>query len=300
VPSLIEQLQRDALNPNVRVSDLLRRMKLAAMKLGLGAVEDWVEQELTGYENLEQIPEYRVIYGRPMARHPFRGWEEIGGDLETLSRRPVGQSVASLEELAKAPDGTLISFPYPDALVKKLNKLNGTHGWPARLDADRSHIVAILDHVRNQILDWALAMEKAGVLGSEINFDKTEKEKAHGATTTINIGTIGAFAGNLGSANVSGNVSLSDVDTKLVHGLTTQLRAHIAELTEAGADGPTLKARLDEIDSEIRKPSPVASVLRGLLVDVRNAISGAAGNLMAAGAVALINQVLGTGVPTPH
>jgi hypothetical protein len=61
-----------------------------------------------------------------------------------------------------------------------------------------------------------------------------------------------------------------------------------------------LKARLDEIDAELKKPTPVVSVLRGLLVDVRNTISGAAGSLIATGAVALINQVLGTGVPTPR
>ena len=38
--SLIEQIQRDALDRTVPVSTLLRRVKLAAAKLGLGAVED--------------------------------------------------------------------------------------------------------------------------------------------------------------------------------------------------------------------------------------------------------------------
>jgi AbiTii len=52
------QIQRDALDRNVRVSDLLRRVKLAATKLGLGAVEDWVEQES----------------GKPSV-HPLRGDE---------------------------------------------------------------------------------------------------------------------------------------------------------------------------------------------------------------------------------
>jgi hypothetical protein len=53
------------------------------------------------------------------------------------------------------------------------------------------------------------------------------------------------------------------------------------------------------LEEEMRKPAPAASVLRGLLVDVRNAVAGATGNLMATGAMALINQMLATGVPIP-
>jgi hypothetical protein len=88
-------------------------------------------------------------------------------------------------------------------------------------------------------------------------------------------------------------------DTTLVHELANQLRVHASELSEAGADVETLKARLDALDAELGKPTPATSVLRGLLVDTRNAIAGAAGNLIATGATALINQILGTGVPTP-
>jgi hypothetical protein len=46
MPTLVEKLQFDAMDPNVRVSDLLRRVKFTAVQLGLGNVEDWVEREL--------------------------------------------------------------------------------------------------------------------------------------------------------------------------------------------------------------------------------------------------------------
>lgn len=55
----------------------------------------------------------------------------------------------------------------------------------------------------------------------------------------------------------------------------------------------------DLIEAEMRKPAPAPSILRGLLVDVRNAVAGATGNLMATGAIALINEILATGVPIP-
>lgn len=42
---IIEQIQRDALDPNFPVSALLRKVKLAAAKLKLPKVEDWVDSE---------------------------------------------------------------------------------------------------------------------------------------------------------------------------------------------------------------------------------------------------------------
>jgi hypothetical protein len=128
MPTIIEQIQQDALSKSISVSDLLRRVKFAAVKLGLGQLEDWVEQELNGYK--ATVPDYRVVHGLPMARNPFRGWEQIGGHVESISARPVGQSIASLEALIAGAEGkaTRLSFPYPDELVAKLNESNGAHG----------------------------------------------------------------------------------------------------------------------------------------------------------------------------
>jgi len=49
MPSLVEELQRDALNANAKVSDLLRKAKAIAVKLELPELEEWVEHELNGY-----------------------------------------------------------------------------------------------------------------------------------------------------------------------------------------------------------------------------------------------------------
>jgi hypothetical protein len=300
MPSIIEQIQRDSLDRTVPVSDLLRRMKLAVTKLGLGAVEDWVEQELNGYKE-SPVPDYRITHGRPMFQRPLMGagWEIMGGAVEEISVRHIAQPIASLEELAKAPDNATIQFPFPDWLVRKINEQNGTVGWSMTLEVDRSAIASILDRVRTSVLDWALKMEQAGVLGTEFSFDAADRAKAQGATTTINIGSIGSFAGNLGAGNVAGNVTVQGSDLKLIRDLADQLGAHVDELIAAGADASTLGQRLDQLETELKKATPLTSVLRGLLVDVRNAVAGAAGNLMATGATALIYQILGTGVPAP-
>jgi hypothetical protein len=97
VAAIIEQIQRDPVDDQVRVSTLLRKVKLAAAKLGLGTIEDWVESELNGYTG--RVPDYRIIHGRPMSQNPVRGWEPIGGYIDQLSRSAVGDSIAALEQM---------------------------------------------------------------------------------------------------------------------------------------------------------------------------------------------------------
>jgi hypothetical protein len=44
--SSVLELQHDALQPDVRVIDLLRKSLVVAKKLGLGEFEEWVNAEL--------------------------------------------------------------------------------------------------------------------------------------------------------------------------------------------------------------------------------------------------------------
>ena len=65
---LIAEIQHDASTDTTSVRQLLRRMKIAASKLKLGELEEWVEHELGGYPDDAQLPSYRVIGGVPMTR----------------------------------------------------------------------------------------------------------------------------------------------------------------------------------------------------------------------------------------
>jgi hypothetical protein len=294
--SIIEQIQRDALDRTVPVSTLLRRVKLAASKLDLGAVEDWVDQELNGYSG--EVPDYRVLHGQPMARNPFRGWQPVGGSVEALSKRANGQSVAVIEDaLADAQNDTSFQVRYSDAICRRLDEQNGVAGWTWALQVPRNQFAGILDRVRNLVLEWAINLERLGVLGSDFSFDATEKQKAQASSMTFNIGSIHSFTGNLGQGNVTGDVSVDNSSMIQVRGLVSQLKQHIEELIAAGADRGRLEDRIALLEAELRKTSPDRSLVRGLLTDLRNALVAATSSLVASGAVHLLNQILGT--PTP-
>lgn len=94
---LVEEIQRAALDPNVRVSTLLRQVKLAAVKLNLDSVERWVESELGGYQDSSELPEYRKLSGVAVALAPSvdlnqlssaKGWNGCALHMSAMQSRP--------------------------------------------------------------------------------------------------------------------------------------------------------------------------------------------------------------------
>jgi hypothetical protein len=87
-------------------------------------------------------------------------------------------------------------------------------------------------------------------------------------------------------------VVVQSFDISLLKDFVTKLSGHLEQLDDAGIDTATISKRLDELSSQMKGTQPKASVIRGLLVDIRNAMAGAAGNLIAMGAIAQINNFL--------
>ena len=53
------------------------------------------------------------------------------------------------------------------------------------LEIGTNQIYNIIERVRNIILDWSITLEENGILGDELQFNETEKDKAT-TTPTIN------------------------------------------------------------------------------------------------------------------
>lgn len=125
--SVVLELQQDALDRRVPVTDLLRKALVVAHKLSMREFEQWVTQEINGYGKDDQVPEYRQIHGQVKAWNPYRGWQpvtfkdpEIG---ERLSVRPCGQSIAELESLfegEKRP--STLHMPFSIAMERHMSK----------------------------------------------------------------------------------------------------------------------------------------------------------------------------------
>lgn len=235
---LVEQLQSDALDPQVPVDTLLRKVKVSAVKLGLDDALNWVEAELTGYRNVEteDIPEYRKGHGQTVAFNPYHGWQAIEfGHAELadiVSSVLLLEPIGNYEKLVSTGEQSLY-LPLPNHLVVKLNEMLNVSTPRISNSISPGVIVQILQRVRDMVLDWALELSRAGITGEGMSFTQNEREKA--AASSISIGTFnGSFSnGDASGENSTINISSSlDIASDLFEKLETTLKLEIADELE--------------------------------------------------------------------
>lgn len=199
--TLVEQLQQEALDPKVAVPHLLRRVKLIAAKLNLAAPAEWVDHELNGYPG--EVPAYRRVSGAPKAHNPYNGWIPIDGSvemMEAIRSRAVNQSISSLQALVDdTKSGGTLFFQFSPQQVEILSRGMPVSFPQMGLHVDRSTLVSILDSVRSKVLDWAIDLEREGILGTDVGFSPDEAKRARAVTIQI-----GSFNGNLSTGDASG------------------------------------------------------------------------------------------------
>lgn len=290
--SLVLELQQDALNPKVSVSDLLRKALVVAKKLGVQDLEIWVQNELKGYAKVEDIPGYRKIRGEPQAFNPYYGWRPISfpdsKTLELVATKPCDQSIAEIETIAKsgAGDGTLgMNFaPEQEAMLRKAIGMN----LQICLIVQLSSITKILDAVRNAVLEWSLKLEQDGIHGEGMTFTPEEKKAAGRAAYNIT-----NFFGPVHSSQIqhgtqhSVQIQASGLNLGEVAKFIDVLKGQ-AEALPLSSDGKAeLAAEIKTIETQLSSPKPKAAVLRESLHSVRNILEG-----MGAGiAVELLKQL---------
>lgn len=290
--SLIVEIQQAALDAKLPMESLLRRVKLAAAKLNLSALEEWVDSELNGYS--ETLPEYRILRGQPAAWNPYNGWIPISGGspkvMEMISQARVGQAVAGLSDLVRSETSNELHYPLPPRQVSVLNDVLDFQTARIVIKLPRGAIVGILDAVRNRVLDWSIEMERQGVLGEGMTFNTHEREAARMAMNTYNIGSIGNFAGNLGAGNSSENITLKVNDVLEVRALIDQLASGVETLLAGGASQRFANA-ISDMQREVSNPVPDRRRLAGYATDARAALSGAAGSMLATGALTVLGRI---------
>lgn len=297
--ALVLQLQADALDPNVRIADLLRKSKVVASKLDLHEFKDWVESELQGYADVADLPEYRRVFTRVKSFNPFHGWMPViikDREIEnTISSFNVAQPIGSLEDVTyRSKEGAgYLAYQLPGAAQHVLARLTGLN-TEFQLHFDASGASNILDAVRNRVLDWSISLEKSGITGEGMTFTGREREvaKAMAGGNTYHIQNVGVF-GDVAHSSVSTNQTANYTSSQL-----SELRDIVRQIDEAL---PQLSGDIREgvgnaiqyIKSELQQPTPNSSKLRSAMASIRTTCEGAAGNLIASGIVGLIGKLLG-------
>ena len=283
--SVVLELQRDALDQTIRVSDLLRKALVVARKLGLHEFQNWIDAELSGYHKGTDIPEYRELSGQVRGWNPYRGWIPIVFEdpvmAERLSRRKCGQSIAELEHLVEdRGKGSSLHMPFPQDIQRKLCQGFG-FDTEVSLFIPSTSIIRILDAVRTIVLNWAIKLEEDGVLGEGLSFTTEEKQAAGKTAQNVTnfYGPVHSPQIQQGSNNAMQISATFKLDTEAVRMLTSLVRDSLDSLGLTLEKRREMEAELRTIDAQLESPNPKSSIIREGLQSIRRILEGAGGRV---------------------
>lgn len=285
--SVIIELQRDALNRQIPITDLLRKSFVVARKLGISDFEKWVACELNGYEEIQEIPEYRQISGSVKAWNPYHGWQPVffpNSELENvLTKCPCSQSIAEIESLLWADSHTSsLQMPFAPETEQKLRKAIGFH-TQITLIVPSTALVRIVDAVRTIILNWSIKLEEDGILGEGLSFTSQERETAEKTSYNIN-----NFFGPVQSPQIQQQTSKSyqfSTENKLeIKSLTSFIESLLSQIDKidlASDFKQELSAEINTIKSQTESPKPKQSIIHESLASIRRILESAGGGVAA-------------------
>jgi hypothetical protein len=284
VSSIVLELQRDALDKKVPLTDLLRKAYVIAKKLKIPEFEEWVSDELNGYGEQKRIPQYRVIPGQVKAWHPYHGWQPVAfvdADKEkALSSRPNGQAIAEIEHMVrdKSPDG-ILHMPFSGEIQDQLRKAIQSD-TKITLVTDLTCLTKILNSVRNIILNWAMKLEEDGILGEGYSFTPEEKHEVEKHSYNINnfYGPVEASQIQQGTAASS---QCQELDMRAVQKLHDDFKRSIGLLPFSERVRAEADAELDTIETQVKSPQPKLTIIKECFLSLRTILEGAGGDIAA-------------------
>lgn len=294
--TIVAELQRDALNPSIKASDLLRKALVVSHKLGLTEMAVWIRNELEGYKDIASIPEYRLVEGELKGWNPYRGWipvyVEDASWRDTLTKRENSQAIAELEHLLESKAAAL-HMPFPSELELKLAKSIGVQ-TKVTLFVPNTHLTRILDTVRTIVLNWALKLEEEGIVGKDFAFTTTEKETAAKSAQIIT-----NFYGPVtnsqiqqgGTDNEQIKVSIG-YDRDAIERFLSLLNDKIDEIALSSTQKEELTSEVSTVKAQIKSPKPKSSIIGQSLRTIRSIIESAGGSVVAALLMELAKNII--------
>ena len=291
---LVEELQKEALDGNIPVSNLLRKALAVSKKLKIAHIEKWILNELSGYKNGEDIPSYREVQGEVKAFNPYQGWIPVQFPTEAMAEkfsiRKVNSSIGELDDLqTKKKEDSSLEMPYPPSIH---NKLMGYEGFRVTLFIPPSTVAGILDAVRNNILNWSLQLEQENIFGEGMSFSSNEKEIA--SRSTYNITNIGSMHNSQLQQNSDSSVQTLNIkiDLNNVSKLVNKINESIHELDLVEEKQNELLTDIKTIDSQVKSPNPKTKIIIEALKSIKDILTGVASNVLAQGFLTEIAKYL--------
>lgn len=230
IEEIIEMLSSESPNLN----NALFKTKVLLHKLGEKDLIAWVDAELNGYKDTEELPDYRILKVSVLGNFSNMAYryteqplpllhldEKLRKSLETTHLR---QSFAVIESYAK--DDTNLTITIPPELYRTLSK-----GLDPSYSVDRAwgkhqagSMLQVVNEIRSRLLDFVLQLSEK--IPNEIEPGKMkEKSKEVGTTELFNNAVFGnnatVIVGDSNIQNIRNSIKINNFDA-----LSDEFRKH--------------------------------------------------------------------------
>ena len=219
--SLLRNIQESAIDANEPISVLLRQCKILAARLGSPEFKNWVEYELNGYAENDDIPKYRIM--TVMCKGHFVG--PFGSSLNNVEipSRSIPEDfreglftsylilpISAIESLIDSSNNGTIAECWSADITAVVGaeiyqEMNCLQAWKV---IPVNTLVGILDMIRNKVLDFVLEIESENPQAGDasLNSQPVAKEKVQQIFNTYISGNVQNIAiGNKDFKQISEN-----------------------------------------------------------------------------------------------
>lgn len=259
--SLLRQIQDAAIDSSIDLPTLLRKCKVLAARLGNEDFKRWLDYELSGYEEIDDLPEYRILSVN--SKGHFSGAFGSGlrnADIplvclpeelrENLGHSYMMQPIAAMASLvANSTSGTLQEPWDPDIVAhfgqRIYERMVCMQAWKV---IPASVLVAALDTVRTRVLNFVLEIEAQNPAAGEAmaNEKPVSQETVQHIFNTYITGDVQNLSS--GSTNVNQHA-------KLQKGIDSELFAKLFDAIIAANLPKPLEVELGGVVEELRATS---------------------------------------------
>lgn len=299
-------------DPDSKLGDILLKVKVVAHKLGNQGLKDWVERELEGYGEEDEVPAYRlvpaVMFGDLIQDLGFGGSRQMTravlpvdalppAFVKSTKEQEIRNSIFELDGMVKS-DGTLqVHMPVQIAQHIARNALaNDWHVQHCWKEIGKNSIEGIVGSVKNHLLTLMLnlsasmgELEKLEIASKTKRIDDMVKNSIGSITSetvNINFGEKVVQAGSSGSNN-SVNAQAGELNEMMtpaqalsdVKALVAEIQSQMAQASVPHDQVAKIQAQLDLIGEELMASNPKSNVVSGLLKNVHGLLLGVAGNV---------------------
>ena len=187
--SLLREIQNSAIDSEQNLASILRKCKVLSARLGSSEFRDWVNRELSGYMDIQDLPDYRICHVD--SKGHFEG--ALGSGIrnaniplisvpaeyrDNLSKCFLQEPVDSIENtiaLAKASHKGILKEPWDPNFVaimsrKIYDNMTCVQAWKV---IPIGAIVGAVSEIRNRILNFVLDIDAQNPDAGEAELSST-------------------------------------------------------------------------------------------------------------------------------